>query len=240
MAGYSHQHRFNLLPVASIFGCGRTQLSFQNKWVWQAVTISLFCLLVFFSPPLKAAAPVLSSITTQQPVTCILLSHRTALEMRQNPINVDGWGQEVFSSSASARRNEAFLVQLKQFSWIVGTWKHVERNIYESWRWSLDSTRLLGLSYSIKEGDTTILERLHISVDATGLYFMADVPENGKPIRFSLKPQSPNSFFAENQEHDYPTYIKYKLEAPGKLKAEIGNAEKSQQFEFERFSTSSQ
>ncbi|MGV3764887.1 MAG: DUF6265 family protein [Chitinophagaceae bacterium] len=125
-------------------------------------------------------------------------------------------------------------VSIKQFSWLAGKWKNTERNSFEYWKFSEDSSQLTGYSFSVKEGDTTITEKLQFVCEGPTCYYIADVPDNGKPIRFAMMQHTPNGFRSENQQHDYPKYIEYKLEGPGKLRAEVGDATRKQVFTFER------
>lgn len=125
-------------------------------------------------------------------------------------------------------------VSVKQFSWLAGKWKNTERNSFEYWKFNEDSSLLTGYSFSIKEGDTTITEKLQFVCEGPTCYYVADVPDNGKPIRFAMMQHTPNGFRSENQQHDYPKYIEYKLEGPGKLRAEVGDATRKQVFNFER------
>ena len=81
--------------------------------------------------------------------------------------------------------------QQKEFGWLVGKWKLKEKNVFEEWKISADKKTLEGLSYRIKEGDTTVMEKLLIKFEQPFFFYISEV--------------------AENPEHDFPKGIRYKL-----------------------------
>ncbi|MEO7991273.1 MAG: hypothetical protein ABI663_17110 [Chryseolinea sp.] len=101
--------------------------------------------------------------------------------------------------------------QQKEFGWLVGKWKLTEKNIFEEWRVSTDKKTLEGLSYRIKEGDTTVMEKLLIKFEQPFFFYISNVPENPAPVKFKITQYNADKFLAENPEHDFPKAIRYKL-----------------------------
>ncbi len=101
--------------------------------------------------------------------------------------------------------------QQKEFGWLVGKWKLTEKNVYEEWKVSEDKKTLKGLSYRIKEGDTTVTERLLIKFEQPFFFYISDVAENPTPVKFKITQYNADKFLAENPEHDFPKAIRYKL-----------------------------
>jgi hypothetical protein len=101
--------------------------------------------------------------------------------------------------------------QQKEFGWLVGKWKLKEKNVFEEWKISSDKKTLEGLSYRIKDGDTTVTERLLIKFEQPFFFYISDVAENPAPVKFKIAQYNVDKFLAENPEHDFPKAIRYKL-----------------------------
>jgi len=101
--------------------------------------------------------------------------------------------------------------QQKEFGWLVGKWKLTEKNVFEEWKISSDKKTLEGLSYRIKEGDTTLMEKLLIKFEQPYFFYISDVAENPAPVKFKITQYNADKFLAENPDHDFPKAIRYKL-----------------------------
>lgn len=101
--------------------------------------------------------------------------------------------------------------QQNEFGWLVGKWKLTEKNVFEEWKISADKKTLEGLSYRIKEGDTTVTEKLLIKFEQPFFFYISDVAENPSPVKFKITQYNADKFLAENPEHDFPKAIRYKL-----------------------------
>jgi len=101
--------------------------------------------------------------------------------------------------------------QQKEFGWLVGKWKLKEKNVFEEWKISADKKTLEGLSYRIKEGDTTVMEKLLIKFEQPFFFYISEVAENPAPVRFKITQYNSDKFLAENPGHDFPKGIRYKL-----------------------------
>ena len=101
--------------------------------------------------------------------------------------------------------------QQKEFGWLVGKWKLTEKNVFEEWKISTDKKTLEGISYRIKEGDTTVTEKLLIKFEQPFFFYISDVAENPGSVKFKITQYNADKFLAENPEHDFPKAIRYKL-----------------------------
>lgn len=126
----------------------------------------------------------------------------------------------IFSFSATAQTN------INDFTWLAGKWKYAGREKYEVWKLSADGNTLAGETYRIKDGDTTILEKLTLEKRVDGFYYIADVPHNNKPVPFRVTKADANGFACENPAHDFPTHIKYTRVEKGKIEAVISGGGK--------------
>jgi hypothetical protein len=101
--------------------------------------------------------------------------------------------------------------QHKEFSWLIGTWKITDKNMFEVWRLAEDGKSLKGASYKISASDTAMLEQTRIEFKANSFYYIADVASNQAPVDFAITWFDEVSFVAENPQHDFPKVIRYKL-----------------------------
>jgi hypothetical protein len=100
-----------------------------------------------------------------------------------------------------------------------GTWKMISDKIeyYEEWR-LINGSELIGIGFSIEEGDTVLSEELYLKKFADKWAYVA-IPVNQAITLFALSEYSNNKFSFENEEHDYPQKIIYEFTADGKLNA---------------------
>ncbi|MBA4053146.1 MAG: hypothetical protein C0490_00385 [Marivirga sp.] len=99
-----------------------------------------------------------------------------------------------------------------KLKWIEGTWIRSNNKAGQSGqeRWVESSPyELKGHSFTMKGADTLFVERINIRVMNDELYYVADVPENNKPIYFKLTEVTEAGFVCENPAHDFPKKITY-------------------------------
>ncbi len=102
-----------------------------------------------------------------------------------------------------------------------GKWKMNSDKLeyYEEWKLINDS-EIIGIGFSIEEGDTVLSENLYLKkFEATWAYIA--LPINQTITLFALTEFSESKFIFENKEHDYPQRIIYEFTADGKLNAAI-------------------
>ncbi len=137
-----------------------------------------------------------------------------------------------YSFGQTSNQTENF----KKLSWLVGTWNRINVKLGRSAleRWKQTSTyELRGFGISLQGKDTTFIEKLRIIIKDNKIVYVADVPENQKPVYFKLTEITEFGFICENPDHDFPKKISYQLEGK-KLKAQISGDGKVIDFLFER------
>ena len=79
--------------------------------------------------------------------------------------------------------------------------------------------------------DTVFIEKLRIVNGDNGLYYVADVIENPKPVYFKFTIISDKGFIVENEKHDFPKKIVYERTGK-KLRAILSGNGKSIDYFF--------
>lgn len=103
-------------------------------------------------------------------------------------------------------------VDVSQLEWLVGTWSRTHmkpgKSGHERWE-KVSENELRGWGVSFNGPDTSYVEKLRIYIDNGNTYYVADVPENPKPVRFKITDASEQGFVCENPSHDFPKKIEY-------------------------------
>ncbi len=124
----------------------------------------------------------------------------------------------------------------KKLNWLVGTWNRTNakpgRSGVEQWK-QTQPKELRGIGVNLQGADTTFVEKLRIVIKDNTIVYVADVPENQKPVYFKLTEITGSSFVCENPEHDFPKKITYQLNG-NKLNAKISGDGKEIDYLFQR------
>lgn len=107
----------------------------------------------------------------------------------------------LFSHLSTAQKNE--------FSWLVGTWKLKDKNVFESWKVAKDGKTLEGTSYRVKGADTVVMEEVRFTYDGNVFHYIPDVAGEQGPVDFKITSNEESNFVAENPQHDFPKIIRY-------------------------------
>lgn len=125
---------------------------------------------------------------------------------------------------------------LSSLSWLEGLWKRTNSKSgkvhFEKWE-RIDDQLWKGQSYLVNGSDTTISEKLSLIISEGKVYYVADVPENSRPVRFLLTMLEPGHFIAENQGHDFPKKIEYRHDH-GVLTAQVSGDGTTLHFRFQK------
>jgi hypothetical protein len=105
-------------------------------------------------------------------------------------------------------------INAQHFDWLIGTWKLKDKPSYEIWQ-KVEDGSLIGRSFTIKNGDTVITERIQLKYINKAYHYIPDVAENNAPVEFKITSYNDRSFKAENPEHDFPKVIKYTIVRKG-------------------------
>lgn len=139
-------------------------------------------------------------------------------------------------SSVSAQNSNQRKTEFKNLEWLVGTWNRTNtkpgRSGYEQWE-KIREDEFRGRGVTLKGVDTAFVEKLRIIMRNDTIYYVADVPENNKPVYFKLTEIFPDGFVCENPSHDFPKKISYHRNDQS-LKAQISGDGKTIDYLFER------
>ena len=142
----------------------------------------------------------------------------------------------IFSNVNSQTASQSTYSTIDQLKWLEGTWKLTNSKAgqsgFEMWT-RVSSTELTGKGVTLHGSDTAFVEKLHLVVRNGNLFYVADVPENHKPVYFRLTEINQNSFTCENPDHDFPKKIAYSLQE-NKLQATISGDGNAIEYLFER------
>lgn len=126
--------------------------------------------------------------------------------------------------------------KFQQLHWLTGTWERLgmsnQRRGIESWEIESDSV-YKGIGLTLSGSDTVFVERLKILVKDDRLFYVADVPENPKPVYYELTETGNNYFVSQNPDHDFPQEISYYLE-DGDLRIVVSSSEKKIEYRFRK------
>jgi uncharacterized protein DUF6265 len=152
-------------------------------------------------------------------ICCLLLLGNSAIA--QSKVNVQSVSKKDFSS----------------LSWLEGTWTRINirkpgRTSFEQWK-KINDHEFRGLGVTMQGTDTVFVEKLKIILEGNEIHYVADIPENFKPVHFTFTFISSNQFICENPTHDYPKKISYQLNK-NVLTAQTSGDGKMQEFVFEK------
>ncbi|TRW27094.1 hypothetical protein FMM05_00135 [Flavobacterium zepuense] len=123
---------------------------------------------------------------------------------------------------------------LSKIEWLTGKWNRTNgkpgQTGVENWiKQSRD--KFVGNGITLKGRDTIFSEKLQIIAQKDGIYYVAYVEENKKPVYFKFTEISDTGFVCENATHDFPKKISYQMTGK-KLKVVVSGNGKSIDFEF--------
>lgn len=104
-------------------------------------------------------------------------------------------------------------------TWVMQTKKGT---LCEEWQ-RTHNTLLTSRAYKTEGKDTTMMERVQLSMRGTDVYYTSTVADqNGsKPVPFKLVSANDNVFIFSNPDHDYPQRIGYQIVSKDSLHAWI-------------------
>lgn len=138
----------------------------------------------------------------------------------------------LLSFTVSGHKSEFQNAPSKELSWLVGHWERTNnkpgQHAHERW-----TSKLKGYGVTMKEQDTLFTEKFWIQSDNGELFYVADVPENKKPVYFKFINLNKEGFTCENLQHDFPKRIAYVVDGSN-LKVTISGDGKSVDFHFRK------
>lgn len=127
--------------------------------------------------------------------------------------------------------------QVKEFGWLVGTWKIKDKMVFERWKPARDGKGLEGFSFRVKGADTVAMEQIRFVYEENSFHYIPDLAGDQPPVDFKLTQHNAQGFVAENPQHDFPKIIRYKLirkENSDVIEASIEGDGKVIPYHFER------
>ena len=123
--------------------------------------------------------------------------------------------------------------QVREFSWLIGTWKEKNSSTYESWK--IVGQNLEAVSYQLTAtGEKRVTEEIKLIKKDGKIFYVPDVEGDQGPIYFEITSYEANSFVAENPSHDFPKKIIYRKIDDTHLQASIQDDKKVITFNFEK------
>lgn len=123
--------------------------------------------------------------------------------------------------------------QVREFSWLIGTWKEKNSSTYESWK--IVGQNLEAVSYQLTAtGEKRVTEEIKLIKKDGKIFYVPDVEGDQGPIYFEITSYEANSFVAENPSHDFPKKIIYRKIDDTHLQASIQDDTKVITFNFEK------
>lgn len=117
-------------------------------------------------------------------------------------------------------------LQMSKLDWIAGCWKGGDQATQTEEQWTkLAGGTMLGLSRTIKDGQTASYEFLQIREKGGDIFYVAQ-PNGGAAVPFKLVKLNANVAIFENPDHDFPQRIIYLRSIDGSLLAAIEGEEK--------------
>ena len=127
---------------------------------------------------------------------------------------------------------------IKQFSWMLGSWKGNTNDgeISENWIKQDDNT-IIGKGYYIVKGDTILREKLRIQ-KIENYYTFIPIIANNYPVLFTLVESGNNKWVFENKEHDFPQRVVYSRKGDNSMLAwiegEMNGEQMKEEYLFEK------
>jgi hypothetical protein len=115
--------------------------------------------------------------------------------------------------AAPARADAASCPRLEAAAWLLGTWRAESRDasITESWTAAGGSTyEGRGVTRSRSDGSIRDAEDLRLVAMGDGVFYLAKVAQNERPVAFRLTSCSDGRLVFENAAHDFPRRIEYR------------------------------
>ncbi len=128
----------------------------------------------------------------------------------------------VLLACAAAPVRSTEVSALQALAWLGGCWRAEggEPGSGEQWL-PLAGGSLLGVSRTVKQGQTVAHEFMQIRQRADGSVVFIAQPSGQAEASFVLQPGGPGVAVFENLQHDFPQRVIYRLEEGGRLRARI-------------------
>jgi hypothetical protein len=127
---------------------------------------------------------------------------------------------------APARADAASCSHLASVAWLLGTWHAESRDatITETWVTASDATyEGRGVTRSRVDGSVRDPEDLRLVAMGDGVFYLAKVAHNERPVAFRLTSCSGGKYVFENPAHDFPRRIEYRRVDDARFEAHVSD-----------------
>lgn len=114
---------------------------------------------------------------------------------------------------------------INDVDWIIGEWfyesSETERR---SEVWKKGGERYIegqGLKTNLINNETLTLEELNMFLMSGGVYYTAKIEANSMPVLFQLTKCNENQLLFENQQHDFPKKLDYRLKDENNMEVSV-------------------
>ena len=128
--------------------------------------------------------------------------------------------------AAPARADVAPCPHLESVAWLIGTWRAESRDalISETWVAVSDTTyEGRGVTRSRTDGSIRDEEDLRLVAMGDGVFYVAKVAQNERPVAFRLTSCADGRFVFENPAHDFPRRIEYRRVDDARFEAHVSD-----------------
>jgi len=128
--------------------------------------------------------------------------------------------------AAPAHADVASCPHLESVAWLLGTWRAEsrDRSIAETWVAVSDTTyEGRGVTRSRTDGSVREEEDLRLVAMGEGVFYVAKVAHNERPVAFRLTSCADGRFVFENPAHDFPRRIEYRRVDDARFEAYVSD-----------------
>lgn len=137
-----------------------------------------------------------------------------------------------------AHADTASCSRLKALAWLLGTWRAESRDASITERWTAASDLTYegrGVTRSRTDGSIRDSEDLRIVAMGDGVFYVAKVAHNERPVAFRLTSCGDGQLVFENAAHDFPRRIEYRRMGEDRFEAHVSDgASRGFRLEFSR------
>jgi len=118
--------------------------------------------------------------------------------------------------------------QINEMTWLEGTWQNQTNDGLFTEQWTkVNDSVFTAVSAVTKDKDTLFYETVVLDQKGDSLHYIVTTPKqnDAKPVSFTLKSFTANSYIFENKQHDFPQRITYTKVTNDSLMAEISGTQ---------------
>lgn len=128
--------------------------------------------------------------------------------------------------AAPAHADGVSCTHLASITWLLGTWRAESRDtvIAETWVAVSDTTyEGRGVTRSRTDGSIRDEEDLRLVAMGDGVFYVAKVAQNERPVAFRLTSCADGRLVFENPAHDFPRRIEYRRVDDARFEAHVSD-----------------